>query len=55
VVTEEKNTPTAARADDQSGYPVLGVELGHPATGVINTVHWPSRLGLGQEADNLLP
>jgi hypothetical protein len=36
---------------DWNEYPVPGgVQLGHPAPGVINTVDWPSRLGDGRQA-----
>jgi len=52
MVTGEKNSPTAVHAGHKR---FLGVQLGHPALGFINTVDWPSRLGVGQQANNLLP
>ena len=31
------------------GTECLGVQLGQPALGFINTVDWPSRLGVGRQ------
>jgi len=38
---------------DQNGYLVPGGIAVPPCPGVINTVDWPSRLGVGQQASNL--
>jgi O-antigen ligase len=59
VVTQEKNSPTAAHAGrkivTKTGTRCLGVWLGHTALLVINMVGWPFRVRVGRQTDNLLP
>jgi hypothetical protein len=56
VVTGERIVPLQPMQvvkGDQNGYPVPVGIAGPPCPGVINTVEWPSRLGVGQQANNL--
>jgi hypothetical protein len=58
VVTREKNSPTAAPAGRKRRLKLVpgawGI-AGPPYPEGINTVDWPSRLGVGRQDDKLSP
>ena len=52
MVTGEKNSPTAAHGGCKMQLRWMPGACGYSwVPGIINTVDWPSRLGVGQEAD----